>query len=90
MDQHKYNDEQLDLLLDIIRMYRAKGLSPEDCKQKLRSSFPTDLIEEGVQILIDAENPEESISLRSSNDFYGWYEGPNDSMESHWGRLKAL
>ena len=80
-------DSQLGLVLDVIRMYRARGLSPDECKYKMRSTFPIELIDRAIEMVIKNKPVSNAISLRSNDDFFGWYEGPLDTLETHWGRL---
>ena len=82
------NDPQLDLVLDVIRMYRAKGLSPDECKYKMRSTFSIELIDKAIEIITKKDAVSNVVSLRSSDDLFGWYEGPIDTLDTHWGRLK--
>ena len=83
------DQEVLEMAVHLATSYKTKGFSNEDIKYKLRKRFEDFEVSAALEVLMSAHESEDGSSLRESDDYYGWYQGPCDKSDNHWNRLKS-
>jgi hypothetical protein len=87
----KFDQDAVEMVALTIRGYKRNGFNDDDIRFKLRKFHDDTLVEAAFNLCKkedSAHGAPSAHSLKEPSDYYGWYQGPRQSGEFHWPRLK--
>lgn len=87
----KLDQDAIEMVALTIRGYKRNGFNDNDIRFKLRKFHDDTLVEAAFSLCKEEDlvhGSPSAHSLKEPSDYYGWYQGPRQSGEFHWPRLK--
>lgn len=85
-------DQRQSFIITSIREKLALGQTLDDAEFSLRNVFGKEEVEAAIKAIKQADpslaGEVKPVSLSENQDYLGWYRGPRETDDSHWGLLK--
>lgn len=88
----KLDQDIIETVAITIRGLKRNGFNEHDIRFKLRKMHDEALVHAAFGLIKQEDSSSEnqaSQSLKEPSDYYGWYQGPKNSGDFHWPRLKT-